>query len=74
MLQDLGPNTKISIALDAWTRTNHFGFLTIKIYYINTHQDLKEKLLDFILMRGLHTGVSMAKEVFKALKSAGLTH
>lgn len=74
MLQDLGRNTKISIALDAWTGTNHFSFLAIKVYYINTHWSLKEKLLDFIPMRGQHTGVSMAKEVLKVLKLTGLTH
>ena len=68
LLQDLGNNTKISIALDAWTGSNHYGFLAIKCYYITNKWELKEKLLDFLPMRGQHTGASMAKEVLKVLK------
>jgi hypothetical protein len=35
LLHDLGTNTKISIALDAWTSNNHLSFLAVKGYYIN---------------------------------------
>ena len=36
LLNDLPKHTKISIALDAWTSSNHLSFLAIKGYYINT--------------------------------------
>jgi hypothetical protein len=73
LLQDLDKDTTISIALDAWTGANHLSFLAIKGYYINAYWQLKEKLLDFIPMRGKHTGVSMAKEVLKVLKAFNKT-
>jgi hypothetical protein len=67
LLNDLGRSTKISIALDAWSANNHLSFLAIKGYYINIRWQLQEKLLDFIPMRGRHTGVSMAEEVLQVL-------
>jgi hypothetical protein len=67
LLNDLGNATRISIALDAWSANNHLSFLAIKGYYINTSWQLQEKLLDFIPMRGRHTGVSMAEEVLQVL-------
>lgn len=73
MLQDLGSNTKISIALDAWTAANHLSFLAVKGYYINNKWELRERLLDFIPMRGRHTGVSMATEVLQVLKATNTT-
>lgn len=68
LLQDLGPKTKLSIALDAWSASNHLSFLAIKAYYINDQWQLREVLIDFIPMRGNHTGSSMAAEVFTVLK------
>jgi hypothetical protein len=73
LLCDLGVNTKISIALDAWTSNNHLSFLAIKGYYINNSWQLREKLLDFIPMRRKHTGASMAEEVIKVLSRTDTT-
>lgn len=67
-LYTLGPNTKVSIALDAWSASNHLSFLAIKAYYIDENWQLRESLLDFLPLRGHHTGTSMAIEVFRALK------
>jgi hypothetical protein len=67
LLSDLGQLTKISIALDAWSAANHLSFLAIKVYYINDEWQLQDKLLDFIPMRGRHTGTSMAAEVLRLL-------
>jgi len=72
ILQDLGSTTKLSIALDAWTSGNHLSFLAVKGYYINNAWQLREKLLEFIPVRGRHSGLSMAKEVLQLLKSAGI--
>jgi hypothetical protein len=74
LLSDLEENTKISIALDAWTSNNHLSFLAIKGYYINNSWQLREKLLDFIPMRGKHTGASMAEEVIKVLGRTNTTN
>lgn len=60
LLNDLGQKTKISIALDTWSASNHLSFLAIKVYYINKYWQLQEKLLDFIPLRGQHSGNSMA--------------
>ena len=67
ILRDLGKSTKISIALDAWSAANHLCFLAVKGYYINKDWKLQEKLLDFLPMRGRHTGTSMADEVLHIL-------
>jgi hypothetical protein len=67
LLSNLEENTKISIALDAWTSNNHLSFLAIKGYYINNSWQLCEKLLDFIPMHRKHTSASIAKEVIKVL-------
>lgn len=69
LLEDVGKETRISIALDAWSASNHLSFLAIKSYYIAADWELKETLLDFIPMRGSHTGVSMATEVVAVLKA-----
>jgi hypothetical protein len=74
LLQDLGPATKISVALDAWSASNHLSFLGIKVYYINSTWQLQERLLDFIPMRGQHTGVSMAEHLLSILTTRDLRH
>jgi hypothetical protein len=73
LLYDLGANTKILIALDAWTSNNYLSFLAIKGYYINNSWQLREKLLDFIPMRGKHTSASIAEEVIKVLSRTDTT-
>jgi hypothetical protein len=67
LLHDLGRTTKISIALDAWSANNHLSFLAIKGYYISNNWKLQDRLLDFIPVRGRHTGTSMAVEVLQVL-------
>lgn len=74
ILQNLEKDTKLSIALDGWTASNHLSFLAVKGYYINKSWHLEEVLLDFIPMRGRHTGSSMAREVLEVLKKTGTTH
>lgn len=69
LLSDLGQGTKISVALDAQSTNNHLSFLAIKGYYINDHQQLQEKLLDFIPIRGRHTRSSIATKVLKVLSN-----
>jgi ribosomal protein S27E len=73
LLNDIGPHTKMSIALDAWSAANHLSFLAVKGYYINTKWKLRERLLDFVPMRGRHTGESMATDVVKVLSDTNTT-
>jgi hypothetical protein len=74
LLKDLDSRTKVSIALDAWSAANHLSFLAVKGYYINTNWKLQEKLLNFVPMRGKHTGVSMATDVLQVLSDTNLKH
>lgn len=69
LLSDLGKKTKVSIALDGWSANNHLSFLAIKVYYINYSWQYREKLLDFIPIRGSHTGTSMASELLHILST-----
>jgi len=70
-LRDIGNNTKLSLALDAWSANNHLSFLAIKGYYINSKWQLQEPLLEFSPLRGRHTGYSMATEVLQLLSRTG---
>jgi hypothetical protein len=72
-LHDIGITTKLSIALDAWSAANHLSFLAVNGYYINDDWQLKEVLLDFVPLRGSHTGDSMATEVLQILRETGTT-
>jgi hypothetical protein len=74
ILSDINKTTKISLTLDAWTANNHLCFLAIKVYFINDKWQLVERLLDFIPMRGSHTGEAMAKEVHNLLTFTNTKH
>ncbi|KAI0573130.1 Dimer-Tnp-hAT domain-containing protein [Pyrenophora tritici-repentis] len=67
LFDSLGPATRISVALDAWSAANHLSFLAVKVYFISQNWTLQEKLLDFIPMRGRHTGASIAADVLRIL-------
>src|ERR1035438_270217 len=68
MLNDLGPCTKVSLALDAWSSPNHLAFLAMMAYYINTSWEYKEILLAFELLQGCHSGKNLAAVVIDVLK------
>jgi hypothetical protein len=70
ILLDINKITKILLALDAWTANNYLCFLAIKVYFINDKWQLVERLLDFIPMRGSHTGEAIAKEVHNLLRNS----
>jgi hypothetical protein len=72
LLDNLGKNTRVSIALDAWSSGNHLSFLAIKGYYIDENWKLREPLLDFVPLRGSHTGMSIALEVTQVLQKLDL--
>ena len=63
LLTSLQPNTKISIALDAWTSSNNIIFLAIISYFINHNWKLQEAFLGFKHLSGCHTGRNMGRLV-----------
>jgi hypothetical protein len=73
LLQDLGQATKLSLAFDGWTAGNHLGFLAVKGYYVNDNWQLREVLLDFVPLRGRHSGVSLASTILQVLRSTRTT-
>ena len=59
LLTGLQPNTKVCIALDAWTSPNNIVFLAITDYFINHNWKLQEALLGFEHLSCCHTGRNM---------------
>ena len=72
-LYNLSKGTKISITLDAQSAANYLSFLAINRYYINNNQQLKETLLNFLLLRRSHTRESIAVEVLQVIKHTNTT-
>jgi hypothetical protein len=65
---DLGPSTKVSLALDSWTSPgNRFGFLAIVVYYVSTDWKYRQVLIGFERLSGGHTGVNLAEVVVNVL-------
>lgn len=60
LLDDIRPQTKVSLAIDCWTSPNHLSFMAVTAYYITTDWSYREDLLAFEPMQGSHTGRNMA--------------
>jgi hypothetical protein len=65
---EIPPNTKISIAVDAWTSPNKIAFLGVVGYWITDNWELREVLLGFEQIHGAHTGENLAGLVADILK------
>ena len=63
LLTDLQPDTKVFIALVAWTSPNNIAFLAITGYFINHNWKLQEALLGFEHISGCRTGRNMIRLV-----------
>ena len=74
LLDDLGSETKVSLALDCWTSPNHHAFMAITAYYITADWKLREVLLAFELLQGQHSGRNLAIIVSRVLQQHRLTH
>ncbi len=66
-MDDLGQDTKMSIALDCWTSTNNLSFLAVAACFIDVNWNYREVLLGFEHLSGRHTGVNMARVVKELL-------
>ena len=65
---EFAKQSKVSIALDAWTSPNRISFLAIIAYYITSDFIYKNALIGFEEIHGLHTGENMASMVRKCLQ------
>ena len=57
----------IPIASDAWTLSNRIAFLALTASWITKDWELVLLLLDFIELKGAHSGANMAGVVFESL-------
>ncbi len=67
MFADLGPTTKVSIALDCWSSPNRLSFLAITAYYFSNDWKYNEVLIGFEHVSGPHTGRNLAQIVERVL-------
>jgi hypothetical protein len=72
LLQGLGPDTKISLALDAWSSPNHLAFLGIVVYFIDMSWNYRERLIGFELLSGEHSGENLSEVVYAVLERYGI--
>lgn len=63
----------ISITTDIWTSDSYDkSFMAITIHYLNSSWRLKNILLDFISMKGSHTGVAISDAMKDCLHNMGI--
>lgn len=63
---------KINIAHDLWSSPNDKAILGIVGFYVNEDFDLKRMVLDFVEMKGQHSGVNVAEHLIDVLDSYGI--
>jgi hypothetical protein len=73
LLPGLGPNTKVSIAVDCWKSPNDIYFLGVTCYYVTETWEYREALLGFKPITGPHTGRNLAEVVEAVLERYNLT-
>lgn len=63
---------QIALACDTWTSINRHAFLAITGAWISEDWEMVEVLIDFIELKGPHTGDNMASAFFKSLKDLNI--
>ncbi len=71
--KDLGPRTRVSLAIDYWSSPNKKAFIGIVAYYISESWKYKEVLLAFEPLSSSHTGRNLALVVERVLEQYQLT-
>jgi len=56
----------LSFTLDCWTSSNVIAFLGITCHYVDCNWILNDVLLDFVHLKGSHSGLNMATEFLKS--------
>jgi hypothetical protein len=67
----LATGSKISLAIDCWTSTNHLHFLAVVAYYIDKHWNYHEVLLDAPPIYGQATAERVALHIHNVIKQYG---
>src|SRR4051794_21542620 len=70
--KDLSANSKVSIALDAWSSPNHLAFLAIVAYYIDKDWNYHQQLIGFERLEGEHSGDRLSDTVLTVLETYDL--
>ncbi|GBC14748.2 zinc finger BED domain-containing protein RICESLEEPER 2-like [Rhizophagus irregularis DAOM 181602=DAOM 197198] len=59
---------RLSFTLDGWTSPNNISFLSVTCHYIDKDWKINDILLDFICLKGSHSGENMAIEFSQCVK------
>ncbi|CAB5393651.1 unnamed protein product [Rhizophagus irregularis] len=59
---------RLSFTLDGWTSPNNISFLGVTCHYIDKDWKINDILLDFICLKGSHSGENMAIEFSQCVK------
>ena len=62
----------LSFTLDAWTSSNILSFLDFTAHWITRNWQLKEILLDFYMLYGLHSSENLAKVFEHCCRELGI--
>lgn len=69
LLKDVVPGSKIAIALDCWTSPTRIPFLGVTAYFIDSNWTLREALIGFEVLSGVHSGRQLAKVLLDLLET-----
>jgi hypothetical protein len=61
-------DTKVNLTTDAWTSVNNVAFLGVTAHWLNSDFEHEEIILDFIHLKGSHTGENLADAIYSVLK------
>ncbi len=73
LLRDLGPSTKVSLAVYCWSSPNRHSFIAVLAYHISEDWKHCEALLGFEHISGPHTGQNIARIVEGVIVQFNLT-
>jgi hypothetical protein len=67
--KELESVSKFALTHDDWSSPNHLPFMAVVAYYITPSWELKEILVGFEQINGLHNGVNLARTLLGAFSS-----
>ena len=65
-------NSVISFTTDVWTSPNDLAFMAITAHWISSEFVVQSLLLDFIQIKGEHSGTNLEKYFSESLKAYGI--
>ncbi len=73
MKKNEGRGCKLSLTLDCWTSKNQYSFLGITVHYIDKNWVIISTLLDFVEVKGSHTGENLAHYLVNVVNDFGIS-